>query len=372
MAVTKRGEVSSGFPAAAAAVRRLVLPVACALSVAGCASTAATGTHQASSGGVKPAATANAPTPTPPSLPPAGTIAATYTGLGGVSGQGDTEGIGVDASSVWIYDGATGVLTRLARDSGAVQATVKLSPSCGDGIGCGNLAIGDGAVWLANTVAGTVTRVDPATNKVVATITVGPARSGAQVYTTPGAVWSANYFTDTYTRIDPRTNRITATLTQHSRPEAVASAGGSVWLCDSGGDPALTRIDSNTNAVQAQIDLTTAQRSSVFCLDAVPLGASVYAVTDGNPSPPQMIDTATGKAAEVASPPGTELVERGVATGADGGWVIDAQQGLFRLDPHTGAPVAQLAISGAVGVADDGHSVWVITGAGTLYRVTPA
>jgi len=326
----------------------------------------------AACGGTQTART-DSPTATPrlssgtpsatPQLPSAGTVAATIPSLGALSQKDDTYGVGADGTSVWVYNGETGVVTRVDEASRKVTATVLLHPGCATGRGCGNLAVGEGAVWVANDVDGTITRIDPATNRAVATIAVGGATVGPLVYTTPGAVWSANYGSDSYSRIDPHTSTIAATLHNHLQAEAVAYSGGTVWLCDAGGDPALTALDATSFAVKKQYSLQPG-----FCIQTVPLGTSVYIAGDNGT--PKVLDPATGSITTAGELPGTK--HSGLAGAADGAWAIDADFGLFRLDPHTGSPSAQVPLAGAAGVADDGHAVWVMTGDGSLDEITPA
>ncbi|HZS16189.1 MAG TPA: hypothetical protein VFC09_16490 [Candidatus Dormibacteraeota bacterium] len=335
-----------------------------ALAVTGCSSSTTT----------PPAATASATTShtststsTASALPAAGTVAATIPSIGALTSKDDNYGIAADGTSVWIYNGDTGMVTRVTEATGAVAATIPLHPGCSTGRGCGNLAVGDGGVWVANDADGTITHIDPASNRAVATISVG-ATAAPQVYTTPGVVWSANYFADSYTQIDPHTNAITGTLSHHLSAESVTLAAGSIWLCDAGGAPAVTRLDPSSGAVQSHFDFSTG--SSIFCLDAAPLGSSLYVVTEGDTA--KVIDAATGSTHDAPAAPGKAHVERGLVGGANGTWLIDADFGLFRLDPTTGGAVAQLPLTGAAGIADDGHSIWVISNDGSLSRITPA
>ena len=344
------------------AARRGVLLVAVALLTVACGSSPTAATQPPASA-TPSRATASA---TPSGLPSAGSLTTVASSLGTVK-AGDSFGIASDGTSVWIYDGDSGVVTRVTAATGAVAGTIQLKPGCLTGRGCGNVAVGDGAVWVANDVDGTITRIDPSSNRVVATVHVA-ANAGPQVYTTPGAVWSANYFGNSYSRIDAKTNAVVATLTNHLSASSVAYIGGSVWLCDASNTPALTRLDPATGAVQKQIALTTASGSSVFCIKVVQLGSSLYVVPDGGHNP-MVVDPATGRTTETTAP-GDALVGI-VADTAGRTWVLDARLGVVRLDPATGHPAAQISLAGGAGLAGDGHSVWVISSEGTLYRVVP-
>jgi len=329
----------------------LLAPVALVVVACGSSPTAAT----------RPTASA-----TPSGVPAAGSLSTVASSLG-VMKAGDSFGIASDGTSVWVYDGETGVLTRVTAATGSVAATIQLKPGCLAGHGCGNVAVGDGAVWVANDADDTITHVDPSSNRAVATVHLASS-AGPQVFTTPGAVWSANYFGDSYSRIDPKTNTVMATLGKHLSAESVADIDGAVWLCDASNTPALTRLDPATGAVQKQIALTTGG-SNVFCLAVGKLGSSLYVVTDGGHNP-MVVDPASGQATETTAP--GDALTGGIVVDATGGtWILDAKLGVFRLDTATGRPSARIVLADGAGIAGDGHTVWVISSQGTLYRVVP-
>lgn len=356
-------------PSLAAAARWSVLPLTLAVFAAGCGSSSSSTGSSTSTPSTQASSPTTATSSAASGLPAAGT-ATQVASVGGLTDSQDTYGIASDGTSVWIYNGDTGALTRVTAASGKVAATLQLHPGCVHGGGCGNLAVGEGAVWVANDVDGTITRVDPSTGRVAATIQMAKDAL-PQVDTTPGAVWSANYGSDAYARIDPRTNAVVATLDHHAGPEHVIDTAGSVWLCDAGASPALTRLDPASFAVQKQIDLSVGNQSA-FCTDVAPLGSSLYVIPDAGATSvgPLVVDTATGQAKQ-APAPGDASEERAVVGDATGTWALDAKQGVFRLDPATGRAVGLVQLAGLAGITVDGHDVWVVTGTGTLYRIVP-
>jgi streptogramin lyase len=305
------------------------------------------------------------------SLARAGTVGAAIAGVEALHDTNDTYGIAADDTDVWVYDGEDGMLTRIATGSEKVVGSAKLRPGCQNGAGCGNVAIGAGAVWVANDADGTITRVDPATNEVAATISFGD-RAAPLVYATSGAIWSANYVSRSFSRIDPATNKITATVPDRGGAESVVSGFGSIWLCGTGGPQYLTRVDPITLAVQAQIDLSH-NGTAYSCIDEAATGQSILvgaASTVDDGALLERVDPAINRVSDAGPAPGSEGV--GLVATATQAWTADAARGVFGLDPRNGRPDSQLPIPKPAGLAVGAGSVWIVSASGSVYRVAPA
>ena len=156
--------------------------------------------------------------------------------------------------------------------------------------------VAEGAVWVADNISQAIYEIDPATNLVVRAIpadffannekggeiAVGEGavwaitgsasaqvlrkysvRSGAEQAAIPlpsvssrvivdsGSVWVAGAGNKELYRIDPTSNQITATVELRSRPVALASGEGSVWVGQA--DGTVQRIDSNSGKLLATI-----------------------------------------------------------------------------------------------------------------------
>jgi len=354
MPVTNRANpVAAGSRKELAVVLLAVLVCAC--------SSATNATSQASP----------SPSPSPSGLATAGTVAATIPGMGAMTTADDQYGVAADDAATWVYNGETGVLTRVDVSKNSVVATVTLAKGCQKGRGCGNVALGFGSVWVANEVDGTITRVDAATNKAVATITIS-ADAAPMVYTTSTAVWSANYLTNSYSRINPATNKVVATLSNHNSAEAVTEMGSSTWLCDASNTTSLTRLDSASYAQQALVD-TNVSGQPYVCFNLASTAQAVWVSAVGDSGTQlERVDPTSNKVVASFSPPGGKIDERGLVTGGGAVWIVDAAVGLERLDPQTARPAASLALSKPAGLAYGAGSVWVMTADGKLTRVTPA
>jgi hypothetical protein len=347
---------------------RTLCLVGLALLASACGSSAAStpASHNAAAGSAAPTVA--------PSLAPAGSVTATLPSLGALSNRNDYYSMAADGTSVWIDNAETGLLTRVGISTGTVTARVQLRPGCSTGRGCGSITVAAGAVWVANDVDGTITRVDTATATVVATVHVA-ANASPQVFATSGGIWTANYYSDSFSRIDPASNTVVATLSGHANPSTVVEAAGSIWLCDEGGDPGLTRLDAHTYAVQGTVSLKS-QGVTVFCAGAVPLGDhSLYVLPtgdpDGSPHAPLVVDALTGRTTQAPAPGPRVLTVASGAT-AHRTWVLDLDSGLYRVDSRNGALVAHTAVSNPAGMVDDGTSVWVMSSDGVLSRITPS
>ncbi len=311
--------------------------------------------------------------------PPIGRISATISGLGTAPGgvSGGTYGMAANDDAVWVYNGDTGMLLRIDPHTNTMVARIQV------GHGEGGVSIGQGAVWVASPSEGTVSRIDPQTNTVVATIKLEhQANTVVAITTSPGAVWVTELQSDTLIRIDPQTNTVVARLTPDHLgstavhgPIGVSFGAGSVWLCEYLNNIyGLTRLDPQSNQVQAQITLVAETTNWMSACNAVvALDQAVWAVSS--------IDDAPDSSVLIHIDPATNAVIARIGVRADpyhfaadgrGVWVISPQEGLSRIDPRTNHEVGNMALPGAAGVAIGAGAVWIADGqTGTLLRITP-
>src|SRR6266542_327443 len=141
-----------------------------------------------------------------------------------------------------------------------------------------DIAYGDGALWVTTVASGdlgapsdidAVSRIDPQSGDVVATIKV--SRGPMSVAFTPEAVWVVNFGQsgDTVIRIDPQTNQLSSDPIQTGRaPLSLAVGEGSVWVANHDAHT-VTRIDSATNQVVANITVPSEPHRVAFGEGAV-------------------------------------------------------------------------------------------------------
>jgi streptogramin lyase len=285
---------------------------------------------------------------------------------------------------------------------------------------------------VGSTEPASLVRVDTASNTPTA-VTDLPI-SADQVTTTDGAVWVTGLHADSVVRVDPETAAVVATIPLRLTepvcdpaacgedeayaflPNAMASAGGRVWVSTARGevvgiDPASDTITSTApiegdvpggstgtdgaywvamnNLGVTRVDASTGEAT------AVPIGfqESVQVVVDVQPMGELVLAEVTDPAADPAADPdalvratvvldesgqvtnGLDRTFRGVASDGDVTWVVDAGDQLRRVsefgelaDPNFGI-VLRLAGSGPATVADGAY--WTTIDGRTLTRVDP-
>jgi DNA-binding beta-propeller fold protein YncE len=116
-----------------------------------------------------------------------------------------------------------------------IKATTGV-PGAGTRVGVvRDLAFGAGALWVvsggaaeAGGVNPALRRVDPVSRLVQATIPVGSDPEAVAV--AGGAVWVASRTDGVIERIDPSQNRVVETIAVGAKPVALAAAGDGVWV----------------------------------------------------------------------------------------------------------------------------------------------
>lgn len=219
-------------------------------------------------------------------------------------------------------------------------------------------AADDSSLWVVS-LSGSLSRIDPRTNKVVATIDTGvPATRGIE----------NNGITCPPERpceIVPPNNGVPAA--------GVSIGNGSVWVRGGG---RVVRVDPETNAVQASIDLG----GSIDGLAAGPSGVWASVCVPGDPPCTWQlvrIDPATNAIAsrrvlgqwETSATPGSKgsIGRAGVALDSDSVWVSlalnydqYARGKIVRIDPATSEILATLEVPGSggttVGMTEQGNT----------------
>jgi streptogramin lyase len=237
----------------------------------------------------------------------------------------------------------------------------------------GQIAIDQQAVWVTDASTGVVSRIDPQRNAVTATIKLAP---GATLLTvSPGMVWVVNPPNHTVTKIDEQTNRVVATLSMSPLPIGITFGAGSIWVCirqsSTGG---ITRLDPQTNTIQAQIDVR--ENRGLWCngdLQVTAQGVWVPIFDGSNPLRQHLlerIDPATNRVADLVSV-GADM-QSSIAADDHGVWLCDSARGLVRVDAQTKRVVAQALLPGGDSLALGAGSLWVTrTLDHSVVRITP-
>jgi len=172
------------------------------------------------------------------------------------------------------------------------------------------LASGGGSIWVVDRFANAVTRIDLAERRVAETIKTGIDPLGAAFGY--GALWVANGDSGTVAVIRPGAPK---PLLVHDIPSpfGISAGAGGIWVA-SNGTHAVYRLDPDTHAIVARIDLGT-PTDFLYTVSAGPHG--VWAVENHHIV---RIDPATDRVvARIRFPPGTE--PKAVASTARAVWI---------------------------------------------------
>jgi DNA-binding SARP family transcriptional activator/DNA-binding beta-propeller fold protein YncE len=159
------------------------------------------------------------------------------------------------------------------------------------------LAVGGGSLWAVDRLANAVTRIDLAQRHVAETIRTGVNPLAATFGY--GALWVANGDSGTVSVIRPGAATPTQ-VTGIPSPDSITAGAGGVWVASTG-THAVFRIDPDTHAIVARIDLGT-PFDLISGVSAGPHG--VWAIEDHHIV---RIDPANDRVlARIRFPPGTE------------------------------------------------------------------
>jgi hypothetical protein len=323
----------------------------------------------------------------PPSLPQAGSVAAT------IPLESNVTAVAATDSAVWVLT-ENRHLVRVDPASNNVVATLSLPESEWPE---GTVAVGDGAVWV--TVASPSTndqpqldsllRIDPQTNTIAARIHVGHSPIGIAI--TPDSVWTANHrsewdaqandATGTYdvSRVAVASNTevtrpVVETRAKGSDPHAywccgptgITFAAGSLWTTDPQDSDKgfIARLDTTTNTVIARIPFANSKAAA--CGDVVGDDSALWMISGCETPYVVRIDPRTNRVAATIDA-GSEA--KAIALGFSSVWVATTGR-LSRIDPATNALVARTNVSFASAVATGAGAVWVGSGP-KLLRLTP-
>jgi DNA-binding beta-propeller fold protein YncE len=220
-----------------------------------------------------------------------------------------------------------------------------------------------GAVWLAGT--GVTYAIDAVTGKIVRTIptpgTGAACRCATEMAAGAGAVWVTHGCRGIY-RIDPHTGRVTGSLRAPGAIDAIAAAGGLLWVIDGHG---LLPIQPRTGQATGK---------------PIPVGAGNWLLTPGAGAlwvssgdglavgTVVRVDLATGAVKPLANPTATDVQ----AVGAGSLWTLQGTSQVQRINPVTGKTTGSVFL-GTSGVVFWRGSAWVLTlqRSLTLLRIDP-
>jgi YVTN family beta-propeller protein len=328
----------------------------CALFIAGCG--AGTGASI-----VKPTATTVMVTPT--SLPSAGKIVATISGVGGTATPGYIYGMAADSTAVWVHNSEQGTVVRVDPTTNQVVATIHV------GHGLGDVVLQGGFVWVGNHDDSTVSKIDPKSNKVVDTIALPPPTGF--LGTSPGTVWVASKGNSEVMKIDPSTDKVVTSVMVPGGPTWSSFGARSLWICihDSSA-VGLARMDLTTNNADTTIDIGSTQGYSCGGVAASDSGVWVELLDSTQTYDLGMarIDPATNKVVATIILPQSSQTST-LAVDGQGVWSAVPDLGLLYISTKTNQATGFLSMQDPYAIAVGAGSVWVMNSQGSLMRVTP-
>ncbi len=214
---------------------------------------------------------------------------------------------------------------------------------------------------LTGIEADSVGLIDLGTGKLTGVIPVGSRPSA--VASGFGSVWVANASGGTVSRIDQKTKAVVQTIPVGGSPAGVAAGFGAVWVTDSDGRRVL-RINPATNTIVKTITVGNGPTGI-----AVGDGAVWVANTDNDTV--SRIDPDTDEVVREIQV-GSRPVGVGVGESV---WVANSGDGtVSRIDPATNVVTAVVHVgNGPAGIAVGEDGVWVTSNLdGTVSRIDPA
>ena len=255
--------------------------------------------------------------------------------------------VAVGAGSVWVGNLKDRNLTRIDPAQRTATATISLERRTPTGI-----AVGLGSVWVAHGLLGQLSRVDPQFGQVGEPITVGGAAFGSpngSVALDGVSVWAV-FGDSTFARLDAAGSILGQTLAG-SQPAGVVTAGGSVWVTNSG-EATVQRFNPETFRQGPLQTYNVGSRPS-----GIAYADGAIWVTNAGDAVVTRIDPSSRATTEITVGDGPSAV----AGGSDAVWVANtAARTISRIDPKTNQVVATIEIGNTPsGVASANGVLWV-------------
>jgi YVTN family beta-propeller protein len=228
-------------------------------------------------------------------------------------------------------------------------------------------AFGQGGSAGVTVEGNSVAVIDPESNRVTHAISVG-TRPGA-IASGSGLLWVANRDDQSVSRIDPDTSSVTKTIPVVDTPTGLTAVDGATWVVGSnvaGPSVNLRRIDPQFDTVAPRIEIDNVVPGGPGA--AAAFGRTVWIAPSSGLL--TRVDPRTGRIVDEIDPNASPAA---LAVGAGATWVVDSDAGtVTRVDP-TGQLVAITVGASPSAIALGGGSVWVaVRGDDTVVRIDPS
>jgi glutamine cyclotransferase len=315
------------------------------------------------------------PLPTPPTLRADATVAVPrWPGVPAVA-----------AGSIWIPSAGTGTVVRMDPETRAVTATIQAvapaleRPRCDTFEACGyvNATLVAGAdLWVSCDSCAELVRIDTATNEVVRRFAVAPRPGG--LASGGGFLWAFHTLDSTVSRIDPQSGAVTEVRIPGLEGAGIAFSRGMLWLLSSVRPGFVLRVDPQTFAVTARIELDPSGLQHPL-KEAWGLVGDDERLWAANPNYNSVteVDPATATVERRVRGTSDSPMDQPFALALAGAEVwVATRSGVVRIDERTGEVTGSIGLpsagSGLIEIAYGFGAAWVTHyERGTLTRVAP-
>jgi YVTN family beta-propeller protein len=272
----------------------------------------------------------------------------------------------IAGGSVWVTNVTDESVTQIDAATRKVVRTIKL-PATPTG-----LSAGEGSLWVTAGREGTVERIDVDTGKVEDVVRLRPAlrtqffsnvttrlRGAAwmPVLATAGSVWVGDAFSSRIFRLDPRHGRVIGTIDGYE-PYAFAAAPSEIWIIDYP-TRKLVAIASESGRVlrEIQINRNTAPKALAVA------GGSLWIANSGPSAglPPNFVWRVSATGGAMSEQVAVGYLPDAIAADASAVWVGSwGDQSVTKIDTRTNSAVRTIRLGHPIGglAAGDGV-VWV-------------
>jgi len=271
--------------------------------------------------------------------------------------QGHPDWMAVAPDAMWVASSGANVITELVASTNQTGKTISVAKPCS------GLLFAFGSLWIPSCGDHALVRADVDSGSIVAKVAASPADSEGGITAGAGSVWLVTDAGGTLTRVNGNTNALEAAISIPSGSFNPLFADGFVWVSSHGHD-ALLKIDPAANKVVATIAVGKGPRF-------VAAGAgSVWTLNQGDGTISR-VDTKTNRCGVTieAGIPG----EGGeIAFGFNAVWATVFGFPITRIDPATNQVIAQWAGAGGDSIRAGYGSLWLThLQTGDIWRFAP-
>ncbi len=273
--------------------------------------------------------------------------------------QGHPDWMAVTPNSVWVTSSGANGITELVASTNQTGKTISVAKPCS------GLLFAFGSLWIPSCGDHALVRADAGSGSILAKVAASPADSEGGIAAGAGSVWlvTGAGAGGALTRVNGNTNAVEAMIPVASGSSNPLFADGFIWV-SSHEHNALLKIDPATNKVVATIAVGKGPR---FLTAG---GGSVWTLNQGDGTVSR-IDTKTSRCVAniEAGIPG----EGGeIAFGFDTVWATVFGFPITRIDPVTNQVTAQWAGAGGDSIRAGHGSLWLTNlRTGDIWRFAP-